>query len=408
MMTKERSPLNLHPIRRLYPVALAHLTLELCGNYLPVVYPILIISMGLNYAQVGFVTLVASAGGTLVQPLFGYLSDRWDTRLIIASSIIWTGSLMGLVGLTGHYWLLALLVGLGSLGSAAFHPAGATVAGSITTSRRGATLSIFSVSGTLGTALSPLLVAAGISWLGLPATTMLIPIALLVGLLLFRQSGWGENARTGSPSTGQQTAEGQARAQDGSLVGLVLVVLMVMFRSWFQVSLVTYLPEWLQSQGWSLVRSGQMLTGLLISISIGTLIGGTLSDRVGRWQVLALSLGLLGPVQWLFMMGSGSAQAGFLILAGILIGASFPVSIVMAQDSWPRGVGLASALVIGLGWLPGGIGASVTGLVADQTSLSAALGWLVIPPALGLTCALLFAVVWSRQHRAALRTHPYP
>jgi FSR family fosmidomycin resistance protein-like MFS transporter len=306
---------------------------------------------------------------------------------------------MGLVGLTRNYWLLALLVGLGSLGSAAFHPAGASAIGSMATARRGAILSIFSVSGALGTALSPLLITATISWLGLPGTTLLIPIGLLMSLLLHRQSGWGGNARASSSATATRSTEGRAQIHNGSLLGLILVILAVMCRSWLQLSLVTYLPEWLQSQGWSLAKSGQMLTTLLISISIGTLVGGTLSDRIGRWQVLALSLGLLGPMQWFFVTIDGPAQAGFVVLIGILLGASLPVTVIMAQETWPRGMGLASALVMGLGWLPGGIGASSTGLLADQTSLAMALRWLAVPPAVGLACALIYALVWTRYSR---------
>jgi FSR family fosmidomycin resistance protein-like MFS transporter len=142
-----------------------------------------------------------------------------------------------------------------------------------------------------------------------------------------------------------------------------------------------------------------MLTALLIAISIGTLAGGILSDRIGRWQVLALSLGLLAPMQWFFATTNGPTQAGFVLLIGILLGASLPITIIMAQESWPRGVGLASALAMGLGWLPGGIGASTTGFVADQTSLAIALRWLAVAPAVGLACALLYALVWTRYSR---------
>jgi fucose permease len=87
------------------------------------------------------------------------------------------------------------------------------------------------------------------------------------------------------------------------------------------------------------------------------------------------------------------------MLIGILIGASFPVTVAMAQEAWPRRVGLASALAMGMGWLPGGLGASFTGLVADQTSLATALGWLIIAPALGLVCALIYGLVWTRHGR---------
>ena len=401
MTFKPGSLLNSTPVRLLYPVALAHLAIELCSNYLPVVYPTLITSMGLSYAQVGFVTLVAGVGTTLVQPVFGYLSDRWETRRIIVSSVVWIGFLMGLVGLAPSYWLLLILVGLGSLGSAAFHPAGATVAGSIATTRRGAMLSVFSVSGTFGTALSPLLITIVITRAGLPGTSMLIPIALLAALLIHHQLKRGEPARSNPSLAGTHyTNQGRMKIENGSLAGLILVILAVMCRSWFQVSLITYLPEWLQSQGWSPVSSGQMLTVLLVSVSVGTLIGGVLSDRIGRWQILALSLALLGPAAWLFLTTSGPAQVGLLGLAGASIGASFPVTVVMAQETWPRGVGLASALVMGLGWLPGGIGASFTGFMADQTSLSTALGWLIVPPILGLACTLVYSLIWTRHRRA--------
>lgn len=391
--------MNSNLARYIYPIALAHLTIELCNNYLPVVYPVLITSMGLTYAQVGLVALVASLGATLSQPLFGYVSDRWQARRIILSSVLWIGLLMGVVGLARSYWILILLVGLGSMGSAAFHPAGATLAAGIASTRRGATLSLFSVSGSLGSALSPLWITAGISWLGLPGTVVLIPAAALAGLLLYRQWGWAGQAGGSSSIAGRAAAHTQNPGQKGSVAALVLVVLMVMCRSWFQLSLATYLPEWMQNQGWSLVASGRMLTALLVAVSMGTLIGGSLSDRIGRWQVVALSLGLLGPTQWLFMTTSGSLQVILVGLVGILLGSTFPVTVVMAQEAWPQGVGLASALAMGLGWLPGGLGASFTGFVADQTSLAAALQLLVIPPGVGLAGALIYALVWARHSR---------
>jgi FSR family fosmidomycin resistance protein-like MFS transporter len=383
--------LNSNIARHLYPIALAHLVIELCNNYLPVVYPILITTMALSYAQVGIVTLVGSTAATLSQPLFGYLSDRLESRRVIMFSVLWIGLLMSLVGLVPSYGVLILLVGLGSLGSAAFHPAGATMAAGVTTTRRGATLSVFSVSGTLGSALSPLLIATVVTEWGLGGTLVLFPTALLAGLLLLRQWGWARNGVPSSRAPMRSGAHAPAPAQSGSLVGLVLVIFLVMFRSWFQFSLATYLPEWLRSQGWPLTTSGRMLTAFLVSVSLGAVIGGTLSDRVGRWQVVALSLGLLGPAYWFFVGASGTPQVKLVVVIGVLLGSSFPVTVAMAQEAWPQGIGLASALVMGLGWLPGGLGASFTGLVADQTSLAMALRLLVIPPILGLACALIYA-----------------
>ncbi|GAB4526976.1 MAG: MFS transporter [Anaerolineae bacterium] len=396
--------MNSNIARHIYPIALAHLVIELCNNYLPVVYPLLITRMALSYAQVGLITLVGSAGGTLSQPLFGHLSDRFEARQAIILSVLWIGLLMGLVGLSPGYGVLIALVALGSLGSAAFHPAGATMAAAINTSRRGATLSVFSVSGSLGSALSPLLIAAVITRVGLAGTMILFPIALLAGLLLLRRWGRARGARNGMPASraAMQPGTSSVPAQSGSLAGLVLVVFIVMCRSWFQMSLSTYLPEWLHSQGWPLTTSGQMLTVFLVSVSLGAVAGGTLSDHVGRWQVVATSMALLSPAYFLFTGASGAPQMGLVAVTGILLGSSFPVTVAMAQETWPQGVGLASALVMGLGWLPGGLGASFTGLVADRTSLATALSLLVIPPILGLACALAY----GRHQRATAPGHP--
>lgn len=390
--------------RFLLLISLAHLALELSANFLPVVYPILIPMLGLTYAQVGLIALVFGTGASLSQPLFGYLSDRWGPQRIVILSIFWLGSLMSLVGFTWNYLSLLLVVGFGSLGSAAFHPAGATIAVASSGERRGASLSIFSVGGNLGAAFSPLLVALGIGWLGLPGTSLLLPMALVMSLLLYRQLGWGRGVKTESRSEEQASPEkpNQAQYASGSLAGLTLIIIAVMCRSWFQVSLTTYLPEWMQSQGRSLSAGGQVLSVLLILIGVGSLFGGTLSDRVGRWQVVVLSLAVLGPAQWLFLETSGPLQMALAGLIGILIGASFPVTIVMAQESWPRGVGMASALVMGVGWLPGGIGASSTGFIADQSSLTVGLQSLVIPPILGALCALAYAAIYRQTGRKTI------
>lgn len=391
--------MNKSLMHSLYLVALAHLVLELCANFLPVIYPIAIAEMGLTYVQVGFIALVLGVGGSLFQPVFGYLSDRWNPRQMTVLSILWIGTLMSLVGFTWNYLSLVLLVGLASLGSAAFHPAGATIASDSSSTRRGAAISVFSVGGNLGAALSPLLVTVGISWLGPRGTGILLPVMALCCLLLYLH--W----RGQPPPTTQQLPLKPAptqstrlsAAKNGSALGLALIVVAVMCRSWFQVSMATYLPEWMRSQGWSLAAGGQMLFVLLVTVSVGSLVGGTLSDRVGRWQVVAISLLLMAPAQWLFLSTTGMWRVGLVGFMGMMIGGSFPVAIIMAQETWPRGVGMASALVMGLGWLPGGVGASFTGFIADQTSLGLGLQSLIIPPLVGSACILIYALLYQRQ-----------
>ncbi len=377
--------------------ALAHLVLELSANFLPVIYPILINTLGLTYSQVGSVALVATACGSLTQPLFGYLSDRFGPGRMVIFSLVWISLFMGLVGFTKSYGMLLLLVGLAALGSAAFHPAGAVLASTQTGKGRGAAVSIFSVGGNLGAALSPLWVALGLSWLGLAGTVVVIPVALLVALILFQQMNRHSEFIHGHLKTQRQQAATQA-GSSAMLVGLGLITFMVMTRSWLQVSLLTYIPEWIHSQGQSLTFGGQVLAVFMFSVSLGSLTGGPLSDHVGRWQVVILSLLCLGLGQWLFVNATAAIwQMGLAGWMGLMIGLSFPVTIVMAQETWPRGVGVASSLVMGLGWAPGGLGAWVTGFIADRFSLAVGLQALIWAPLLGVGCVLLYVLLSQRQ-----------
>lgn len=378
--------------------ALAHLALELCENFLPVVYPTLINAMGLTYAQIGLVALVMTGFGSLTQPLFGYLSDRWGPGRLAVFSIAWSGLVMGLVGFSRSYSMLLVLVALGGLGSAAFHPPGAVLSLVSATKRRGAAASVFSVGGNLGSALSPLLVALGVSWLGLSGTVILIPVALLAATLLFWQLRQYNTMVTHQLHANKSQAETRVAFRNGTLVAsLVLITFFVMCRSWFQVGMMTYLPEWIQKQGYSVAFGGQVLTIFLVAVSFGSLTGGALSDYLGRWQVVVLSLLLLSGTQWVFLQSGIVGQVAAIAAMGFLIGASFPVAIVMAQETWPRGVGMASALVMGLGWAPGGLGAWVTGLLADQSSLAFGLQALILPPLLGAMAAVVYAVLHRKQ-----------
>ncbi|MCA9994730.1 MAG: MFS transporter, partial [Anaerolineales bacterium] len=293
-------------------IAFTHFALELHHNFLPVVYPLLIEKMGLTYSQIGTLALFVSISGALTQPLFGYVSDRWDPRLMVAGSIGWIGAWMGLFGVVAYYgqqyWLLIPIIILGSFASAAYHPAGAALIPANTTTRRGAAMSLFSVGGNLGSALSPLIVSAGLLWFGLRGTAVLVPLGLLISLFVFSQSR--------QLVVPEHTAVQGGDSQTGSWLALGLIVLVVAARSWFQGSLATYLPEWLLSEGRPLETASSIFSVLLVSLSVGSISGGTLSDKVGRVPIIVGSMLLMGPLHWLMLHSSGFSQIVLIALTG--------------------------------------------------------------------------------------------
>ena len=371
-------------------MSLAHLVLESGFNYLPVLYVLLIPKLGLTYSQIGTMVLLMAVAGTITQPIFGWLSDRGDPRRIVVVSLIWGGCLMGLVGFMPSYGALVALVLLASLGSAAFHPPAAALSSVTPAGNRGRAMSLFSVGGNLGAALSPALVGVALGAFGLAATLIVIPLTLATALLLARRLH-----AVHLPERHDRRAVGtQPRA--GSMAALLAIVGVVAARSYFQQALMTYLPEWLRGHGQSLAMAGAALAIFMIAVSLGSLFGGALSDRFGRLPVIGVSLALMSVGLWFMMRLTGGPQMAAVILIGVSIGASFPVTIVLAQEAWPQSVGFASAMVMGLGWLPAGLGAWVVGRMADNSSLTVGLGSLLFVPLVGLLAAGIYSVLRYR------------
>ena len=411
--------------------AAGHLGIELASNFLPIVYPVLVAEAGFSFAQVGTVTLVATLGMTLPQPLLGLVVKRFAAGRLVVVAVVWCGLFYGAVGLVPRFWPLLVVVALGGLGSALFHPAGSVAASVAHSRRRGASMSVFSVGGNVGAALSPLLMAAVIGWQGLRGTLVTVPLALVTAALLWLIPGRGaapesvertlrrgaERRTAPDPGTPESTrdtgttaarsnameAAGESPSASGARAAgtaLGLIVLFAMTRSWYQVSLTTYLPLWIDSYEGARTGMAQVLFVLVGSLPAGSLLGGALSDRVGRWQVVLAAAALLVFANGaLLALGPGGAPAAVLLLTaaiGCLIGMTYPVAIIMAQEAWPRNIGLAGGLVMGLGWLPGGVGASAVGLLADSAGLERALSTLGVPLLVGVAAIGAYAVIRSR------------
>ena len=370
----------------IYLAGLSHFTLELCHNFMPVLYPLLTAQMGLSFTQIGILALANNLITSAFQPLLGFLPERYGAERVVGLSIIWLGGLMGLVGFAPNFWALALLVALASFGSAAYHPAGVVNVTHQNSVRRGTAMSIFSVGGSLGAALSPAWLLLWLGGMGTRSALMVIPLALLVGGLMILQ------ARRPALGTNPVRAASATPVHGGYRLGMVLIVLGTMARAWFQVAFVTYLPAWVQSNGGSLEHGAQLLSIFLFATGAGSLLGGIVADRVGVWPVAMVTNLVIAPAFWFWLGGTPLVQVLLLIVIGFALGANYPTVILLAHDAWPQRIALASGLVMGLGWVPAGLGASFTGYLADHTSLATALTALIVAPVLAAICVLLYRV----------------
>ncbi|HWU40695.1 MAG TPA: MFS transporter, partial [Candidatus Acidoferrum sp.] len=171
-------------LRPLLLMVLGHTVVDISQNVLPVILPLWHARFGLNYAQVGLVAALLNLSSSIIQPVFGWISDRWGIQWFIPVGIVWTGILMGSVGLVPSYWTLLLVVTLTGVGTAAFHPIASMAAAHASQARRGLGMSLFSAGGNLGFATGPILMTWLLLWFDLRGTILLVALGLLTASLI--------------------------------------------------------------------------------------------------------------------------------------------------------------------------------------------------------------------------------
>lgn len=360
---------------------LGHVAVDTSQGTLPVVLARLKEVFELNYFQVGIMMMLLNLTSSVIQPIFGLISDRFRTGWFVPVGILWTAIAMGLVGWSPSYAVAMLLVGCAGLGTAAFHPRAMMAVYLVSGFKRGLGAAIFSTGGNLGFALGPVVGSLLVLGVGLHATLWLIPPSLILFLAIIFYPG--DFLRRENPTKTQAVATGAAPAGIpwSSLTALCLIVTL---RSWVYMSTITYLPLLFQSRGVQLASGSLILTLFLACGAVAGLYGGHLSDKAGRKVVIvasslifpvlaALMLSVEGPWIWLLAGCSGAALL-----------ASFSVTIVLAQELLPNNLGLASGLVLGLGFGTGGVGTAVSGYLADMFGLYQTFWILALAPLLSV------------------------
>ena len=106
----------------------------------------------------------------------------------------------------------------------------------------------------------------------------------------------------------------------------------------------------------------------MTSIAVGTLIGGPLTDRIGRQPMIWISI--LGALPFtLALPYAGPFWTSVLtVIIGLLMASAFPAILVYAQELVPGRVGLIAGMFFGFAFGLAGIGAAVMGRIADATA----------------------------------------
>jgi len=373
-------------------LALGHLVIDVNQGSLPAILPFLKAAHGLSYAEAGAVVLAANITSSIVQPLFGYLSDQTARRWLLPVSVFVSGVGLGLTGVAPGYGALLLLVVFMGLGVAAYHPEGYRTAASVAGDRRATGLSWFSLGGNIGVALGPPVITALVTGIGIAGSLgMMLPTALvgifLVSALPFLSRPAGPAVATTAAARGVNMPRAMA-----------LLVLVVTIRSWAQLGFTTFVPfYYIDHLGADPRLVGPLLFVFLGAGALGTVIAGPLADRWGARPFMTWALLAAAPVGVLFLMSRGLVAFVALGLFGAVLVSSFTVSVVLGQAYLPRNAGMASGLIVGLAIGTGGLGVALLGAIADHWGLPAVLWICALMPLAGFLVTTFLPAPRDRQ-----------
>lgn len=375
---------------RICILALGHLVNDSYSNVVPSLLPVLKAALGLSYAASGMIMTVFTITSSIIQPLFGYYADKHGRRWLVAISTAWIAFFMSLIGLVGYlgldnggaYAVLLALVGMAGFGSASYHPQASTMVPRISGDSKGFGVSLFSAGGNLGYAIMPLLVVPVTAIWGLKGMLVFMVPGFIMTLLIYRYA--------------PEAPQSKSRLNLGDLLGdirsvikpLSLVTGVVTMRAWVFFGLITFLPLYFEFRHETPEVASIHLFILLLFGAIGGLIGGHVSDRYGRKFVLVWSLLLTAPLMYLALSMGGYLEWVLTAMAGAALLASFSPAVLIAQDLIPKNQGMASGIILGFAIGVGGLGVSLTGMVADTYGITAGVFSLVALPVAGFLLAL--------------------
>ena len=170
----------------------------------------------------------------------------------------------------------------------------------------------------------------------------------------------------------------------------MILLVLVFSKAFYTTSLNTYYTFYLMSKFHLSLESAQIyLFVFLASVAVGTLIGGPLSDRIGRKYVMWGSI--LGVLPFTLMLPHANLfWTGVLsVVIGLTIASASSTIIVYALDLVPSKIGTVAGLFFGLSFGMAGVGAALLGRLADATSIDFVYRLCAFLPAIGLVSAFL-------------------
>lgn len=374
----------------LVALSFCHMLNDMMQSLLAAIYPMLKRDYGLDFGQIGLLTLTFQFTASLLQPLVGFYTDKHPKPFSLVAGMGSTFVGLILLATAGSYSLLLMGAAVIGMGSSIFHPESSRVARMASGGRFGLAQSVFQVGGNSGQAFGPLLAALIVVPYGQGSVAWFSAAAAIAAIILYRVGLWYREARAAAAKKPQAAAAGPGLPKRKVAITIGLLVTLMFSKNVYMASISSYYTFYLiETFGVSVPQAQVYLFVFLGAVAAGTVIGGPVGDRFGRKVVIwgsilgVLPFTLLLPHADLFWTPILS------VIIGLVLASAFSAIVVYGQELMPGKVGTVAGLFFGISFGLGGLGAAVLGQIADWQGIRFVYQMCAFLPVLGLLTAFL-------------------
>ncbi len=348
---------------QLIAVSTGHFTNDFYMNLIPPILFAFSSSMGLTLTQQSMIAFVIIVGGSLFQPIVGYLLDKVGKSVYLIIGIAWISFMMSITGLITNYYLLIVIVGLASIASSIYHPLGSSIAINLSRGSRGKSLSVFMTIGGFASTFTPMITIPIVSEFGLKYLTFLMIPGFLVAYFLKFTKIDKIKCRVTSDKKNEKIKKN--KISKDKVKYLSLLVWMSVFKVVLIRMMIVFGVQIMIMKGIDIIPAGIILSVHLFLGSVGTLYGGYLSDKFGEGRIMVIFSILLFGTYTITIFSQGLLFVIGIILLSFTLHGPSTANITMSHNILPENKNLGTGIIMGLSSTIAGVLILVFGKFAD-------------------------------------------
>ncbi len=386
-MKDHKPPSDASPRKQFYFLTASHTVLDSYATLLSHLQPRLLgklATAATRNSLAGNFVSIYSLFSSFGQIFFGWLSDRVRTVHFVTFGVAFTALGLSLLWVAPTVNIVYILLAVGGIGIAAFHPQATAYAGALAAGR-GMGTSIFLTGGNIGRALGPLALMFipyryGLDYLAWEMIPGLLMAVLAPKVLKFDNDLDLTASTRGTPSDPARPQESFWQVANPRMLPLIVLFTIAAFRTVTLTGLETFLSVHLDDQNYSDQARSLVIALFIFAGSMGIMSSGWLMSRVNTYVLLLVSLLGSPPLLYASLHTDGVSFLFLLFIGNVILSSSITINIILAQIMLRGHESIASSFMMGAAWGVGGVLNKYVGVLGDQYGLPMVLDGLVMIP----------------------------